>query len=57
MAMMNERNNRSWINEDKRIRENLKRHLELMAKYEAQGMSSEDASRKAYNVIMKREAE
>lgn len=57
MAMMNERNNRSCHSEDKLIRANLKRHIELTKMYVARGMTEELASRKAYNVIMKLEAE
>lgn len=37
---------------DRRIQERLKKHAELMAKFEAEGFSRNEASRRAYALVM-----
>lgn len=40
-----------WKREDRNIRKSLARHAELMTQFQAEGMSREDASRKAYKAV------
>lgn len=39
------------MSRERRIRDQLARHAELMAELQVQGMTREDASRKAYAII------
>lgn len=50
MSLLN-RNDRSIHTDHKRVKSNLSRHADLMAKYQAQGMSRDDASKRALKVI------
>ena len=40
--------------EERNIQQKLKQHTELMDKYVAEGMTPEDASRKAFNEVTRR---
>ena len=51
MAMMNERNNRSTHTQHRDTAARLKKHAELTAKYEAEGLTRDAASKKAFDVV------
>lgn len=57
MAMHNHRNNRSIHTDQKRIAGNLRRHQELMTRFEAEGMGREEASALAFAVVVGKVAE
>lgn len=48
---MSGRNTRAIHTEDRRIRKNLARHLALMGRFIGEGMTKEDASRKAFRIV------
>lgn len=47
-------NNRDYKTTDRRARRNLCRHYKLMADYQAEGMSREEASQRAYEEMRKK---
>lgn len=51
MRFHTNRNDRSWHTTNRRTVDTLKRHAELMAKYVEAGMTKDEASKKAYDVV------